>query len=93
MDVLAIVKKNNTFLKERFGVKKIGVFGSMVRGDAKNKSDVDIPVDFKSTKKSYDNFTELDFTGKFKSRGIHWKLSQKIPAIQFRVIENDIRKR
>ena len=61
MDVLAIVKKNNTFLKERFGVKKIGVFGSMVRGDAKNKSDVDIPVDFKSTKKSFDNFMELSF--------------------------------
>lgn len=61
MDVLAIVKKNKTFLKERFGVKKIGVFGSVARGEAKEKSDVDVLVEFESTKKSFDNFMELSF--------------------------------
>ena len=61
MDVLAIVKKNNTFLKERFGVKKIGVFGSVARGEAKEKSDVDVLVEFESTKKNFDNFMELCF--------------------------------
>jgi predicted nucleotidyltransferase len=61
MDVLAIVKKNKTFLKERFGVKKIGVFGSVARGEAKEKSDVDVLVEFESTKKSFDNFMELCF--------------------------------
>ncbi len=61
MDVLAIVKKNKTFLKERFGVKKIGVFGSMVRGEAREESDVDVLVEFESTKKSFDNFMELSF--------------------------------
>ena len=61
MDVLSIVKKNKTFLKERFGVKKIGVFGSMVRGDAKKESDVDVLVEFENTKISFDNFMELSF--------------------------------
>ena len=61
MDVLAIVKKNNTFLKERFGVKKMGVFGSVARGEAKEKSDVDVLVEFESTKKNFDNFMELCF--------------------------------
>ncbi|MGB8217279.1 MAG: nucleotidyltransferase family protein [Candidatus Methanoperedens sp.] len=61
MDVLAIVKKNKTFLKERFGVKKIGIFGSVARGEAKEKSDVDVLVEFESTKKSFDNFMELCF--------------------------------
>lgn len=61
MDVLAIVRRNKTFLKERFGVKKIGIFGSMVRGDAKRESDVDVLVEFESTKKSFDNFMELSF--------------------------------
>lgn len=61
MDVLAIVKKNKTLLKERFGVKKIGVFGSMVRGEAKEESDVDVLVEFENTKKSFDNFMELSF--------------------------------
>ena len=61
MDVLTIVTTNMTFLKERFGVKKIGVFGSRVRGDAKEESDVDVLVEFESTKKSFDNFMELSF--------------------------------
>ncbi|MBU3968095.1 MAG: nucleotidyltransferase family protein [Euryarchaeota archaeon] len=61
MDVLAIVKKNKPFLKERFGVKKIGVFGSMVRGEANMESDVDVLVEFESTKKSFDNFMDLSF--------------------------------
>ncbi len=61
MDILAIVKKNKTFLKERFGVKKIGVFGSVARGEAKEKSDVDVLVEFENTKKSFDNFMELSF--------------------------------
>ncbi len=61
MDVIAIVKKNKAFLKEKFGVKKIGVFGSMVRGEAREESDVDILVELESTKKSFDNFMELSF--------------------------------
>lgn len=61
MDVLAIVKRNKTFLKERFGVKKIGVFCSMARGESKEESDVDVLVEFVSTKISFDNFMELSF--------------------------------
>ncbi len=33
-------------LKERFKVKTIGVFGSYVRGEQKQKSDVDVLVEF-----------------------------------------------
>ncbi len=61
MDVLAIVKKNKTLLKEIFGVKKIGVFGSVARGEAKERSDIDVLVEFDSTKKTFDNFMELCF--------------------------------
>lgn len=32
-------------LNERFTVKRIGVFGSYIRGDADSKSDVDIIVE------------------------------------------------
>ena len=31
---------------ERYGVKKIGVFGSYVRGEQKEKSDIDLLVEF-----------------------------------------------
>lgn len=33
-------------LHERFGVSEIGVFGSFVRGEEKETSDIDILVDF-----------------------------------------------
>ncbi len=61
MNVLAIIKKNKTSLKERFGVKKIGVFGSTVRGEENMESDVDFLVEFESTKKNFDNFMELSY--------------------------------
>ncbi len=40
------MKAHRWELEEKFGVKEIGVFGSYVRGEATEKSDVDILVDF-----------------------------------------------
>ena len=40
------IKNVESFLKEKFLVKKIGVFGSYVRGEQNKKSDVDILVEF-----------------------------------------------
>lgn len=61
MDVLVTLKKNKTFIKEKFGVKKIGVFGSVARGEAKKGSDVDVLVEFEKDKKNFDNFIDLSF--------------------------------
>ncbi len=44
--------KNKAFIKEKFGVKKIGVFGSVARGEAKKGSDVDVLVEFEKDKKN-----------------------------------------
>lgn len=61
MDALAILKKNETFIKKRFGVKKIGIFGSVARGEAKEGSDVDVLVEFEKDGTSFDNFMDLGF--------------------------------
>ena len=61
MDVLVTLKKNKAFIKEKFGVKKIGVFGSVARGEAKKGSDVDVLVEFEKDKKNFDNFIDLSF--------------------------------
>lgn len=61
MDILAALKKNKTIIKERFGVKKIGIFGSVARGEAKDESDVDVLVEFERGKTSFDNFMDLSF--------------------------------
>jgi len=36
-------------LREKFKVKEIGIFGSYVRGEAKETSDIDILVEFDET--------------------------------------------
>ncbi|NQE53214.1 hypothetical protein C5S29_06440 [ANME-1 cluster archaeon GoMg3.2] len=41
-----IVKENKLLLTKQFKVKEIGIFGSVVRGEDKETSDVDILVEF-----------------------------------------------
>ncbi|HEU4594024.1 MAG TPA: nucleotidyltransferase family protein [Pyrinomonadaceae bacterium] len=45
----------------RFGVKRCGVFGSFVRGEQNDESDVDILVEFDAGQKTFDNFMRLAF--------------------------------
>lgn len=43
----------------RFGVQRIGLFGSWVRGKVRPESDIDVLVEF--THPSFDNYMELKF--------------------------------
>lgn len=49
-----IVLKKLAFLKEtlssQYGVSKIGLFGSTIRGENKKNSDIDILIDFQEGK-------------------------------------------
>ena len=45
-EIEAILQKHKKELEQKFKVKEIGIFGSYVRGEAKETSDVDILVDF-----------------------------------------------
>ena len=40
------LREYKPLLRKKFGVKKIGIFGSVVRGEETVKSDVDILVEF-----------------------------------------------
>jgi len=42
-----------------YGVERLGIFGSFVRDQAKESSDVDFFVEFYSGKKTFDNFMDL----------------------------------
>ena len=44
-DVIQFLQKNKTYLKRHFDVKTIGLFGSLARDEASEKSDIDIVVD------------------------------------------------
>ena len=58
-DILLMILKSNKNKIDSFGVKRLGVFGSFVRGEQKDVSDVDILVEFEKKKKSYKNYLAL----------------------------------
>lgn len=45
-EIKDVIESHKKELKERYGVKEIGVFGSYVRGEQKETSDIDILVSF-----------------------------------------------
>ncbi len=46
VEIRDILTKNKGIIQENYKVKKIGIFGSYVRGEQKEDSDLDIIVDF-----------------------------------------------
>ncbi len=46
MEIEETLKRHKPFLRDKFKVKEIGLFGSYVRGEESGKSDVDILVEF-----------------------------------------------
>ena len=45
----------------KYGVKRIGLFGSLVRDEQDEGSDIDVLVEFEKGKKTFDNYMELKF--------------------------------
>ena len=56
--ILSLLRKNGRVLSS-YGVKKIGVFGSVAKGAAGKKSDIDVLVELK--KETFDNYMDLKF--------------------------------
>ena len=61
MNVLALLREHEPILREQFGVKKIGVFGSFVRGEERPDSDVDVLVEFRRGQETFDHYMDLKF--------------------------------
>lgn len=58
--IFELLRKNRAQL-QKYGEKKLGLFGSFVRGENNEASDIDFLVEFEEGKKNYDNFIELAF--------------------------------
>ena len=61
MDALGLLRHHEPELKSRFGVAKIGIFGSFARGEERPESDIDVLVTFQDGKKTFDNFMGTKF--------------------------------
>ena len=56
--IYAELQKNKAVL-EQYGVKQIGLFGSFVRNEGTEESDIDFLVDFEKEKKTLKNLVNL----------------------------------
>lgn len=55
-----MLNQNQSYLMA-LGVRRIGLFGSFVRGDQRLDSDIDLLVEFEPGRKTFDAFMELSF--------------------------------
>jgi len=53
------LQKRKQFLYESFGVTRIGIFGSLVKGDFTASSDIDIVVEMEEKKRNIHSFLGL----------------------------------
>ncbi|MCD6277323.1 nucleotidyltransferase family protein [candidate division WOR-3 bacterium] len=59
-EILKKIEESKDKIK-KFGVRRIGLFGSYIRSEQKKESDIDVLVEFKKGKKTFDNYMELKF--------------------------------
>jgi predicted nucleotidyltransferase len=59
-EVLNIIQHHQKEIRD-LGVKRYGLFGSFVRGQTTEQSDIDILVEFEPGQKTFDNFIKLAF--------------------------------
>jgi predicted nucleotidyltransferase len=59
-DIVTVLRENRELIRG-LGVKRLGLFGSFVRGEQRSESDVDLLVEFEPGKKTFDNFMALAF--------------------------------
>ncbi len=76
-----------------FGVKKIGIFGSIVREEAKEESDIDFVVEFERGKATFKNVCGLiDFLEELFGKEIDLLTPDGIESIRLEHIREEIKK-
>jgi len=58
-DDLRRLQEQSAWIRKKFGVERIGIFGSVARGEETPKSDIDVLVEFAQGKATFQNFMNL----------------------------------
>lgn len=61
MDPLAVLREEYPLLAARYGVRRIGLFGSFVRNEARADSDLDVLVEFQDGEETFEHYMDLKF--------------------------------
>lgn len=60
-EILDVLSKNLHTWKEKYSVKRIGLFGAYSREEQNESSDIDVLVEFKDSDLSFDHYIDLKF--------------------------------
>ena len=58
-EVVTYLKNNKSFFYEKFGVTRVGIFGSFVRDEQTSSSDIDMVVEMEKNRKNIHSFLQL----------------------------------
>jgi hypothetical protein len=58
-EIVAYLKNNKRLFYEKFGVTRMGIFGSFVRGEQTRSSDIDMVVEIEKNRKNIHSFLQL----------------------------------
>lgn len=90
-DIITILKKELPYLRNFFGVKRIGLFGSFAKGIQREDSDVDIVVEFE--KPIGLKFIEMaDHIEKILGKKVDILTPAGIKSIRIKQVAEDIKK-
>lgn len=84
-EIIEAIKKRKKVLEEKYKVKEIGIFGSYVRGEQTEKSDVDILVDFYELPDVF-NLLKLE-------RSLRGTLKCRVDVVRKQAIREELRDR
>lgn len=91
-DIIKILKEYEKEIK-KYGIKKIGIFGSAVRDELHEDSDIDIVVEFEEEKGTFENFGGLvDFLENILGREVDILTPGGIENIRIKYIKEKIKK-
>ncbi len=89
--VIKILRDNMDNIR-KFGVKRIGIFGSAARDELREDSDIDIVVEFEKGKATFENFGGIvEFLEKLFNREIDLLTPCGIESIRIKSVRERIK--
>jgi len=82
---IIIFLKNNKYELEKYGINKIGLFGSYAKNQENEYSDIDILVEFKEGNETFDNYMDLKFY-------LEERFNKKVDLVIAENIKEDLKK-
>ena len=88
--ILNFLSSHNAELAQKYGVTKIGLFGSYARGEEREDSDIDIAVEIESSNKFRSFFNLKYFLEEHLNKKIDLGIESTLKPIAKKYIEKEI---